>query len=564
VPWTEAIIRQACENMKHPLWRYPMWPERFTSFQPHQIDAIVEATLAFNDNDIVLLDAPVGSGKTVIAEAIRRLMNVKGSVYVAHTKGLMDQFLADFPYAALLKGRANYATLTGHPDITCAECNLQLVEDPWSGNKRMACDHCEPWVGCPYKVAKIQALGSRNPAGEWVDLPPPVCVTNTAYFVSEANGPAGMSNRPFVIVDECDTLESILKGIVTLEISERVQKRFKLSPPDKKTVEEAWVEWLNDEALPKFVKAHGALKLEKDKTVAQAKEFTFLTRMVDKLVVLDQLLKDGNALYDGYETGKIAFKPVSMRMSAPDMLWAHASQWLCMSGTIVDAQSFVDDLGIDLTGRPWTVVKVPMTFPVANRPIRVKSVANMTHKNKETAWPKMVAGMAEIMVKRPDDRILVHTVSYEFAKYCEERLKAEGLNRPFYQYANAGEREETLERFKLAPSGVMLAPSMDRGVDLPGDLCRVGIICKMPFLSLGDKTVQKRLYGTPGGRLWYQVQTVRSLIQMTGRNVRGPDDYGENWILDGQFTNNVWKESRYLLPDYWKEAIDWSGGMLSG
>ena len=51
------------------------------------------------------------------------------------------------------------------------------------------------------------------------------------------------------------------------------------------------------------------------------------------------------------------------------------------------------------------------------------------------------------------------------------------------------------------------------------------------------------------------MQTVRSLVQMTGRAMRHEDDTCEIYIIDAQFMENVWKKSKHLLPEWWKEAI---------
>lgn len=99
---------------------------------------------------------------------------------------------------------------------------------------------------------------------------------------------------------------------------------------------------------------------------------------------------------------------------------------------------------------------------------------------------------------------------------------------------------------------------MDRGVDLPGDLCRVIVVAKIPFPNLGDKRTNARLYRTKDGEFWYAVNTVRSLVQMPGRAVRSADDWAVTYILDHQFTTIVWAKSKRLLPGWWKAAVNWS------
>src|ERR1700733_13574692 len=83
-------------------------PKPFWNLRPHQIPAIMDIVESFEQGEkVVVLDAPTGVGKTVIAECVRLLLNTRGS-YVAHNKDLQVQFNRDFPYAPILWGKANY------------------------------------------------------------------------------------------------------------------------------------------------------------------------------------------------------------------------------------------------------------------------------------------------------------------------------------------------------------------------------------------------------------------------------------------------------------------------
>ena len=106
------------------------FPEWVTEFRPHQTQAVEEIIDHFDSGTkVVFLDAPTGAGKTLIGEMVRRQVATK-SLYVCHSLGLQDQFVRDFPYAKVLKGRANYPTcvvLNAHrvPDLTNARTRWQ-------------------------------------------------------------------------------------------------------------------------------------------------------------------------------------------------------------------------------------------------------------------------------------------------------------------------------------------------------------------------------------------------------------------------------------------------------
>ncbi len=166
----------------------------------------------------------------------------------------------------------------------------------------------------------------------------------------------------------------------------------------------------------------------------------------------------------------------------------------------------------------------------------------------------MVEAVREVLDAYPDERILVHSVSYELTNALMRGLQSKRV----MTYTMAGQRDQTLNRFKNTPAAVLIAPSLDRGVDLPDDDCRVVVIAKVPFPDLSDKQTNARLY-SKGGQRWYAATTVRTIAQMTGRAMRSKDDYCDIYILDTQFLTNLWKKSKFLFPGWWREAVVMSG-----
>lgn len=394
--------------------------------------------------------------------------------------------------------------------------------------------NCHPWQECPYERAKGRALGAQ------------LSVINTSYFLSEANYVGRFSGWPLAIIDECDALESEVMGFAELSISERLRTKLNLDMPEKKTVAAAWDEWITNHAIPRVTaKWHQA---RKKKDVRGLREWRTIDRLLTQLKKLEGSVANGNWVYDGYKSGGIIFRPVRVDAIAPDLLWRHAQKFLLMSGTIISPDEMVESLGIPAD--QWTTVTVASTFPPENRPIIPIAIANMVYKEKETAWPLMARAVAAILDNHPDDNILVHTVSYPLTQYLVEKLNSPRV----VTYTKSSERDDALATYLATPGAVLLAPSFDRGIDLAGDACRVVVVCKVPFLDLSNKQVAARLH-TRGGDLWYAVQSIRTLVQMTGRGVRSADDTCTTYILDAQFLRNVWKRYRKLLPKWWTDAL---------
>lgn len=537
------------------------WPEKFTRFRPDQLTACDQIIDAFETGArVVMLSAPTGSGKTLVAEMVRRRLATK-SLFVCSGKQLQDQFVADFgEYARVLKGRSNYPTASmPWPQYTGDDCTGP------------GCRFCPTRAECPYQHAKVQALTAT------------VSVLNTSYLLAEANtaGTFGekevkgrVTRRPFIVVDECDTLESALMGYVEFKVSARLLEDLGLQPPVKAARTKTVQNWIG--SLVSALEQRVEMMQDWDENdVALMRRKRSVTRILEQARGIE-LGNDEDP--DGwgdwirvYETrwdpkkreevdlGSFVLKPVVVDEWGVDRLWRHADRWLIMSATIISPDEMAQSLGLEQGGVPWDVVTMPMPFAKENRPIVMKPVANITYAEAAVEKPKLLAGVAEILDRFEGENILVHTVSYALTKYLTDELRKaqrEGRwnrERQILAYTNAQERDAAVEAFNRA-GGVLLAPSLDRGLDLPDDLCRVVVVAKVPFPALGDRQVSERLR-RPGGQVWYGVQVARSLVQMTGRGVRHEDDWATTFILDKQFLKYYQSAGRKLLPDWWIEAL---------
>jgi hypothetical protein len=206
----------------------------------YQLDAVERVVKEYEAGArVVFLDAPTGTGKTAIAEMVRRRLEVARGLYVCTTKSLQDQVARDFPYARVLKGRANYTPTKlsarerdGYRQgargmdslrVTCGDCDAGPVgveaED-------QTCSYCYAVEECPYKTARRQAEVA------------PVGVLNTSFLLSHLNAginatKSEFARRELVVADECDLLEDELLGYVEMRLSARVLDQMGLEVPKK-------------------------------------------------------------------------------------------------------------------------------------------------------------------------------------------------------------------------------------------------------------------------------------------------------------------------------------------
>lgn len=516
----------------------PAWAH---TIRPAQQVAVEQIVRRFESGTrVVILDAPTGSGKTLVAELVRRALNTR-ALYVCVDRGLQDQVLRDFDYCKVIKGRRNYPTLDrphAFPEISAEDC---------TSTPRRPCDWCHDRSQCPYFVAKQEALAA--------DL----ACANVSYLITEANGAGKFSKRPLVIADEADRLESVIMGHVTATLSARRLKDLGLVPLSADEKVEGLAHWLQNDVLPAIDREIELLTLgdpdEEDYRVTRRKRAWI--RLFDKLADAADELPTGQwvtteeTVTRGEDVGtNLVFKPIRIDDVTDQLLWRHGKRWLLMSATVLNPGGLVRDLGIP--SEEWAVVRMASTFPAERRPIYPLSVTPVTAKTVKTAVPLLGEALLKILAQHPDERILVHTVSFKLMDALHETPVGDDPRCLWYLSANS--RAEILDQYLSTKAAVLFAPSLERGLDLPDDACRVVVVAKVPYPDLGDKQIHARLYNTVEGQGWYRDQTLRSLVQMTGRGMRHQDDYCVTYLLDAQF-DTVLARHRGHLPAWWVEAI---------
>lgn len=319
----------------------PTWVQEI---RPLQTAAADQAVAAFNaDTKVVMLDAPTGTGKTLIAEMVRQQLNVRG-LYVCSTLNLQDQFASDFPDAAILRGRSNYPTADSpfeYPQLTAADCNKERVDvpacrecDPDDDDFRMHCRWCHPISVCPYESAKRDAIIS------------PLTCTNLSYFLHESNYIGNIAyNRGLVVLDEADLLESGLLNFISVVITPHQQKEYGIDTPPKKTVESTWHPWAEHtvetlQALTRNQRGTSLRDIRRDNSIKR------LLGNVQRLLHKDRGLQCGNWIYTGYDSGSIIFRPIRVDQYAEEFLWRHGKRFLLMSATMISFPAMAEILGI--------------------------------------------------------------------------------------------------------------------------------------------------------------------------------------------------------------------------
>lgn len=499
-------------------------PEKFKSFRQNQFETACK--IVASKKFAFLLDSPTGSGKSIIAGTVQRVLN-KNIIYICTTKQLQDQLVTDFPYARVLKGRSNYPChkyLNMFPNITAEICN-QITRDDCGYKDR-----------CAYSIAKRAAIAA------------PIAILNMSYFLTEINYGKTFSGAEYVVIDEFDSTEDQLMNFIELSLSKRQLDYMSIKPPEAKTKFEAWVPWANN-TLKTIIPEIESIENEMESVwftpdPPKIKRLLSLKRMQSKLHFFVNNVDDKWVWYPGEVNW--AFKPVWIAPYANFALWRHIKKFMGMSATILEPVQAARNIGLT----EFDYLAMPSPFPKENRPIMYEPCGNIVNKELPTALPQLARKIREIIDKHPTDKILIHTTSYMIRDYIVKNVNSDR----FITHETINKMEK-LEEYKKSPRPlIMLSPSMDRGVDLPYDQCRVVVICKVPYPNLGDPQISKRLYGSKDGSHWYAYNTIKTVIQMAGRGVRAVDDYAITYILDSQF-GRLFNEHRNMFPQWFIEAI---------
>lgn len=144
--------------------------------------------------------------------------------------------------------------------------------------------------------------------------------------------------------------------------------------------------------------------------------------------------------------------------------------------------------------------------------------------------------------------IVVHNChTYKIAKYISDNIKDERL-----LFHSSDDRIDALNfHIKSKEPTVLVSPSFTEGIDLTGKLSRFQIIVKMPFPYMGDNYVKEKMARV---ETWYNWQTLKTVIQSSGRSIRDYDDYAITYILDSDW-NFLKNKNLNMIPIWFKNAI---------
>lgn len=510
--------------------------DRFSRFKGRPFREYQEKAIRFiqeSDKPIVTVQAPTGFGKSLSGMCAGALQD--DFIYLVSSKQLQGQLHADFPEVEMIKGRNNYP---------CQQRQGKTAEDCIDG----VMGRCPFRCSCEYEVAKKRALQA------------PWRLLNYHYYLAECNHVGSFSGSSMLVCDEADLLEGLLTNFVSLRIPAGVIHRLQIGPPEFKTAEArsgvpSWISWAEQEAGLKISRQLSTVQQRLDlmegidhpDLAVLRREEKQLQSLRDRLRVFRDNVDD-TWLFEEKD-GAYSFQPTWVPEElSQQFLFRHADRFVLLSATFPPPQI----LGKLLGRRPgdFDYLEIPSSFPPENRPVWLNPVANVTRKTFEEESGKLLDGIFDVCSKHLHEKGVIHAVSYKLV----QRIMGLGIDR--FITHNSHDREEVIQQFISSDRPLILvSPSADRGIDLPDDLCRFIIWAKAPFLSLGDKLTNRRVYGSKIGSLWYRALCAQVIVQGCGRGVRHQADSCSTYVLDRQMYDLI-INSQSLFPRYFLDAVE--------
>ena len=496
----------------------------FESPRPDQLETASEIADAIaRGYRYIVLEAGTGTGKSAIAATLSSMYD--SSYILTVTKQLQEQYLDDFRNLSLVKGRANFYCRKDS-SLTCDVGKCICEGEP-----------CEnPKTECDYHIQKQKALNSKT------------VISNYHYMFLELNYVNDFTKRELLICDEAHNLENVIMSQLKLEFSaDDLSEHLKMDITDDMIYEldagdyDVWLMFIQ-EVRDKYLK-----ELERIEGIPKPHLMEKVAFIRGEIASCSHFIE--NIAYDPYgwifdynqDYKTLEFKPLKVDRYARNTLLDYGEVCIFMSATILDWKFFAKCLGI--AEDEIYPIRKKSPFDMKRNPVMSFDEFNLSRRMISENAPKTIGVIKSILDRHRAEKGMIHTVSASCRDYLMDNLNDSRL-----MEHNTKNRAEQLDRFKKSTEPlVLISPSMNEGVDLPGDECRFQIIYKLPYPDLGDRQIMLRANADED---WYNYKTALSLIQTYGRGMRFEDDYCVTYFIDSRIGEFV--ENDRFIPDSFK------------
>ena len=498
----------------------------FDQVRPAQADGLDFICRSLAEADDVFLEATTGVGKSGIAMALARMFAAQGrATYITTTKiALENQYLRDFARFGLrqLHSKKHY------PCPDCWSCDVGARAQESRQGKKFS--RCSLGADCTYRCAK--AAFQAAPFG----------IANAAFIVASARFAPDWTPRHLAIFDEAHLLADTIAGGYSVEIRNTEVDYFP-SEGDEPA-------WLRDHYTFKLNIRISELEEELDQTDASDPDIQRICQRLERAEAkrhnLAEILSgDPSRWVFDQQPDVLRIVPLWATDHASGILSRIGAKRVYLSATLAGFELQARQLGID---PQWArYLALPSPFPVENRLIHIWPVVRWDYRDPAPAIADTCRALEMILALHPTDRGLVHVSSYRQAREIIEQSQ----NPRLITHANACEKDFRLSQMYAKSGTVLVSPSSHEGLDLYDERSRFQVIAKLPFASLGDKRIKRRM---ETDQSWYSQHTAQKFVQACGRSIRSESDYAVTYVLDAAFPG-FYRRAGQFLPSYIRDAL---------
>ena len=555
------------------------------NFRPGQYEAIVDILDSFYNSsvDMYILEAPTGSGKSIIAMICSLVLerDKKRGYILTSELALQDQYNSDFFRYGLnwgcIKGAGNYQCAVNFQPFPSGDCRLRKLSYKQA-------EELECFGECGYLQNRGKSINSA------------VSLLSYSYALIQRNyvedqclkkgETPPFQKRDFVFCDEAHSLIDIVQGhfaprfnqslIDAIKFLDTFQQKngygsnqisspvnsvlFLMEYEDDKSKIADNLKSLFDylliqlqknavmsEAISKKFDNWNNIPADYRKAISSA-EFTkdAFCKVDDFLKIInnvgaDKMVKTVNI------TNKDSNEIVLNCVEEGYMVDKHFSQRfgfkILMSATIGSPKYFMNAIG----SKNVRFNRIRSHFDFTKSPIYFMQNNRVTYKSLEEVTPKLVKYVSKILDEHYDKPGIIHSGSYSLAKKLWMLLPGKHKAR-VKLYEGSSEKMAAVE--SLSSNTVVMGPSLTTGLDLKDDLSRMQIFLKVPYPSLGNNFVKEKMNYYPD---WYRWTAVIQILQGVGRSVRNENDWALTWILDSCFLDLM--KDPYAFDETFKNRI---------
>ncbi|MFC6735926.1 helicase C-terminal domain-containing protein [Halolamina salina] len=521
------------------------------SFRGNQEQALADIRDAFAaGNDVVLVRAPTGSGKSLLARSIMGAARTveeadpaqpTGAYYTTPQVSQLDDVEADdlLEDFRVIRGKNNYdCILPGEHDtpVDQAPCVRKKGFD------------CTVRHRCPY--FSDRAIASNQP----------IAAMTLAYFMQTA-GSDVFRMRDVVVVDEAHGLAEWAEMYAAVELTpRRVPVWDDVDVPDVTAATGDPVEGavrFSEQLLERCEVEKDELLAKPELTPDEAARRDRLQELISELSYFVEDYRDAHSPTtwvvdqpDG-AGGPITIKPLDPAKYLQHTVWDRGSKFALLSATMLNKEAFCRGVGLD--PEKVALVEVGHTFPVENRPLYDVTQGKMTYEHRDETLPKIADLIVRLMAKHAGEKGLIHCHSYAIQERLADRLAELGVAGRVRVHDREN-RDAQLEAWKASDEPeLFLSVKMEEALNLEDDLCRWQVLCKAPYLNTNDSRVEQRL--EEGQWAWYYRAALRTVIQACGRVVRSPEDYGATYLADDSLLE-LFDRASTDIPGWFQDQVD--------